>query len=111
MAYNLIVTEHADTLIDSLAGYLAQDLHNSDAALHFLDEMESIYARLEENPLQFPKSADDFLKRRGYREALLSRMDYRVVFRIEEPQTVYIVGVFHTLENYRIKVEEPNFMN
>ena len=111
MAYNLIVTEHADTLIDSLAGYLAQKLHNSDAALHFLNEMQAIYARLEENPFQFPESNDDFLKRRGYREALLSEMDYRVVFRIEEPQTVYIVGVFHTLENYRIKVKEPNFVN
>ena len=105
MAYNLIVTEHADALIDRLAGYLAEKLHNPDAALHFLDEMEKIYTRLEENPLQFSESSDDFLRRRGYREALLSEMDYRVVFRIEKPRTIYIVGVFHTLENYKVKVK------
>ena len=100
MAYNLIVTDHADSLIDSLTFYLLNNLHNPDVALHFIDGLENVYARLEENPFQFPESNDDFLQRRGYREALVPERDYRVVFRIEEPSTIYIVGVFHTLENY-----------
>lgn len=100
MAYELIVTEHAEGMIDRSTGYLVHKLQNSDAALRFLDGMENVYGRLEENPFQFPESADDFLKHRGYHEALVSDMNYRVVFRIEE-KTVYIVGVFHTLENYR----------
>ena len=100
MAYNLIVTNHADSLIDSLTFYLLNNLHNPDAALHFMNGLEKIYARLEENPFQFPQSSDDFLRSREYREALVPEMDYRVVFHIEEPSTVYIVGVFHTLENY-----------
>ena len=110
MAYNLIVTEHADAMIDRLAGYLVNKLCNPDAALHFLDGMDVIYLRLEENPLQFPESNDEFLRHRGYRVALVSGMNYRVVFRIEEPQTVYIVGVFHTLEDYRAKVKNANYI-
>ena len=106
MAYSLIVAENADTLIDRLAGYLAKNLQNPDAALRFLDGMEDVYARLEDNPFQFPESNDEFLRRKGYREALLPKMAYRVVFRVEEPQTVYIVGVFHALENYPAKVAD-----
>lgn len=61
--------------------------------------------RLAENSLQFPESSDNFLQRRGYREALVPDMDYRVVFHIEEPSTVYIVGLFHTLEKLCDEIE------
>ena len=105
MAYNLIVTEHADSLIDSVTFHLLHNLHNPDAALHFMDGLEKVYERLAENPFQFPESRDDFLRRREYREALVPEMDYRVVFRIEDPKEVYIVGVFHALEHYVTKVE------
>ena len=59
MAYNLIVTEHADSLIDSLTFYLLHNLHNPGAALHFMDGLENVYERLAENPFQFPESRDD----------------------------------------------------
>ena len=39
----------------------------------------------------------------GYREAVLVDMGYVIVFRIEEA-SVYVVGVFHQLENYRKKI-------
>ena len=42
-------------------------------------------------------------KRRGYREAVLTDMDYMIVFRVEET-SVYVTGIFHQLENYRKKV-------
>lgn len=103
MAYNLIITDHADELIDNLVGYLLRKLYNPDAALRLLDGMEQLYQRLSDNPLQFPESTDERLSRMGYREALVSNMDYRIVFRIEM-QTVYIVGVYHGLEDYRKKV-------
>ena len=53
MAYKLIITERADELIDRLAAYLVNKLKNPDAASHFLDELETIYNRLEDNPYQF----------------------------------------------------------
>lgn len=105
MAYNLIVTERADELIENLAGYLMEKLRNPDAAVHFLDELDSLYDRLEMNPFQYSESRDPYLARRGYREAVFQGMSYRVVFRVEE-HTVYIAGVYHNLENYGKKVEK-----
>ena len=104
MAYKLIVTERADELIDRLITYLVHNLKSPDAASHFLDELETIYDRLQENPCQFPESKDEYLFLRGYREALFREMNYRVVFRTDE-QTVYIPGVFHTLEDCRKKAD------
>ena len=105
MVYKLIVSERADELIESLFSYLLVRLDSSQAAVHFLDELDGLYDRLLENPMQFPKSSDGLLKSRGYREALFSSMQYRLVFRVES-KMVYIVGVFHDLENYQEKVEE-----
>ena len=103
MAYKLIVSEHTDELIDGLVGYLVKKLKNPDAALHLMDGLESIYERLAESPMQFPESSDDFLRSRGYREALVPEMRYRIFFRIES-RVVYIVGVFHTLEDFAQKL-------
>ena len=99
MAYDLIISDPADEMINRLTGYIAFHLNNPEAAAHLLDELEAVYLRLIENPWQFPESKDRYLYRKGYREALLSGMNYRIIFRIEE-SSVYIVGVFHTLEDY-----------
>ena len=93
MAYNLIITERADELVDRLVAYLVNNLKNPDAASHFLDELETIYNRLEENPFQFAESKDEYLFMRGYRDALFQEMSYHVVFRVAE-QSVYVLGVF-----------------
>ena len=68
-----------------------------------MDCIDRIYERLEENPFQFPESTDVNLIRMGYREAVLTDMDYVIIFRVEE-SSVYVVGIFHQLENYRKKV-------
>ena len=104
MAYNLIITERADELIDRLTAYLLNNLKNPDAAAHFLDELDTIYNRLEENPCQFAESKDKYLFMRGYRDALFKEMNYRVIFRVDE-QSVYVLGVFHTLEDYARKLD------
>lgn len=103
MAYKLIVTEKAEELLDNLVCYLIDRLKNDQAAVHLFDSIEKIYDRLEENPYQFPESRDANLKWMGYREAVLIDMNYVIVFRVEEI-SVYVVGVFHQLENYRKKI-------
>jgi len=105
MAYKLIITERADELIEKLFLYLMQKIKNPDAAVHFLDELDKVYSRLEENPFQFHESPDDYLKSREYREAHFTGMQYHLVFRVEE-KSVFIVGVFHDLENYAEKMKE-----
>ena len=54
MAYNLSITEHTDELLDNILCHLIYKIKNGQAAKHLLDEIEHIYGRLEENPLQFP---------------------------------------------------------
>jgi len=105
MAYNLVITDRADELIDSCVNYIINKLKKSPAAQRLLDGISGIYDRLEENPYQFSDSKDDYLRRRGYKEALISDMQYKIVFRIEE-STVYVVGLFHDLEDYPSKVME-----
>lgn len=104
MAYNLIITEKAEELLDNLVYHLIYRLKNNQAAVHLFDSVEKIYDRLEENPYQFPESRDANLKRLGYREAVLIDMNYVIIFRVEE-FSVYVVGVFHQLENYRKKIQ------
>lgn len=103
MAYKLMITEHADELLDGLLVHLIYRLQNEQAAQHLLNEIEKIYDRLEENPMQFPLSRDVYLSGRDYREAIVPQMAYVVVFRVTG-DVVNVVGIFHQLENYRRKI-------
>ncbi|MCM1220030.1 MAG: type II toxin-antitoxin system RelE/ParE family toxin [Lachnospiraceae bacterium] len=103
MAYKLIVTEHADKLLDNLIHHLLYRLKNEQAARHLLNGVEAIYERLEENPMQFPLSRDVYLAGMGYHEAIISQMDYIVIFRVE-CDIVKVVGIFHQLEDYQRKL-------
>lgn len=103
MAYKLVVSKHADELLDNLVYHLIYKLKSEQAARHLLNGIENIYERLEENPLQFPFSRDTFLAGKGYHEAIVPGMDYIVVFNVKA-NTINVVGVFHQLENYQRKV-------
>lgn len=103
MAYKLIITEHADKLLDNILHYLIYQLKNEQAAKHLLNEINKIYNRLEENPLQFSLSRDTYLAKKGYHEAVAQQMNYIIIFSINI-NIVNIVGIFHQLENYHKKL-------
>ena len=103
MDYKLVISEHADELLDNLVYYLLYRLKNEQAARHLLDGMNGVYDRLETNPFQFPLSRDVYLANKGYHEAVVPQMDYIVIFDVRE-DTVNVVGVFHQLENYQSKL-------
>ena len=103
MGYRLIITDRAEELLDGLVNYLLYKLKYQQAAIHLLDNIERIYDRLEENPFQFPLSMDTYLLHKGYREAVLPDMNYVLIFKIEG-NNVYVLGVFHQLEQYRKKL-------
>ena len=103
MAYKLIITEHAEELLDKLVYHLIYRLKNEQAAKLLLDGVDNVYDRLETNPEQFPVSRDAFWAKRGYHEAVVPQMDYVIVFDIRS-DTVNVVGVFHQLENYQRKI-------
>lgn len=100
MIYNLIITKRAEELLENIIGYLLNSLHNKSAAIHLLDSIEKIYGRIENNPYEFPYSQDDYLQFKKYRVAVVSDMNYLVIYKIEK-MNVYILGVFHNLENYK----------
>ena len=68
-----------------------------------LDSIENIYDRLEDNPFQFSECRDAYLAKRGYREAVVSQMNYIIVFDVRA-DVVNVVGIFHQLENYQSKL-------
>ncbi|MBD5477975.1 MAG: type II toxin-antitoxin system RelE/ParE family toxin [Lachnospiraceae bacterium] len=107
MAYELIVTEHADELLDNLVQHLLYRLKSEQAARHLLDGIRNVYERLEENPMQFPLSRDAYLANKGYHEAVVPQMDYMLVFNVKA-DVVNVVGVFHQLENYQRKISFQN---
>lgn len=103
MSYKLVVTERAEELLDNLLLYLAVNLKNKSASAHLLNGIESIYLRLQENPLQFPFSQDPILFYKGYRVAIVPEMNYIVIFSISE-DIVNVVGFFHSLEDYSNRI-------
>lgn len=105
MAYKLMITKRAEELLDDLFYYLIFQLKSPQGATHLFEGIEKVYIRLEENPYQFPESRGLYLKRLGYREAVLTDMKYVIVFRVED-YIVYVVGIFHQLEQYRRKIED-----
>lgn len=103
MAYKLNITEHVDEQLDHILYYLIHQFKSEQAAKHLLNEIEHIYCRLEENPMQFPICRDMYLAKRGYHEAVAGQMDYVIVFGVKA-DVVNIVGIFHQLENYQKKL-------
>ncbi len=103
MAYELVVTEHADELLDHILRYFIYQFKNKHAAVHLLDEIQNIYDRLEDNPLQFPLSRDTYLANKEYHEAVVGQMNYTIVFNVRA-NVVNIVGIFHHLEIYQKKL-------
>lgn len=103
MAYNLIITERAGEQLDNVLNYLVNQLKSMQAAKHLLSQVEVVYDTLEDNPFLYPVSRDPFLKSRDYREAIAPKMNYKIVFEIEDDE-VTILGIFHQLENYPRKV-------
>lgn len=105
MAYKLIITERADELLDNLVFHLLHSLKSEQATIHLLNSISKIYDRIQDNPYQFPICRDDNLKSKEYREAIVAGMNYIIIYRVED-MTVYIVGIFHELEEYKSKVEK-----
>lgn len=103
MAYKINVTERADELLDNLMYHLIFRLKNKQAAKHLLDCIDVIYDRLEVNPFQFAEYGDLYLARKGYREAVVSQMNYIIIFDVRD-DVVNVVGIFHQLENYPSKL-------
>ena len=81
----------------------SRSLRNSDAARSILDDIAAVYERLEHLPEATPLCRDIYLRAKEYRKIALPHHNYLLIYRVAA-QTVYIVGVFHMLENDREKL-------
>lgn len=105
MGYNLEVTRKASQHADKLVAYLLDPLKNGQAASNFLSGIDEVYARLEEDPWQFPACTDYVLRKKEYRKAKIPGMSYVVIYQVDKDiRMVYVMGIFHELENYGIKL-------
>jgi plasmid stabilization system protein ParE len=104
MAYKLIATDEMEALLDERIVYLLSQFHNDRAASHLLDRINEIYDHLEDNPYIYRESQDPFLKAFHYHEAKVTDMDYIIIYKIVG-NIVYILGIFHSLENYSEKMK------
>lgn len=104
MAYNLITTDEMNDLLDNCVDYLIHTLMNNEAAAHLLDSLAIIYQHLEDNPHIYQESQDPFMKTYHYHEVKIPKMDYIIVYKIEE-KDVYILGIYHSLEDYCNKIK------
>ena len=60
MDYKLVISEHADELLDNIVYYLLYRLKSEQAVRHLLEGIDGIYDRMETNPFQFPLSRDAY---------------------------------------------------
>jgi plasmid stabilization system protein ParE len=81
--------EAEDDIYEAAAWYESQRLRLGH---DFLDAIEASFARISENPLQFP------VLYRGTRRALLSRFPFGVFFRVES-EDVVVLAVMHASRN------------
>ncbi len=97
--YELFITEGAEQDLDGIVDYIAVKLANPTAAGTFLDNVEACYESLRHTPRMFAECADTYLKRKGYRKALINH--YLLIFRIDlKARRVYVLRFFYTGQDY-----------
>lgn len=104
MAYNIVSTDEMNLLLDKCVRYLLGKFKSEQAAEHLLNGVAEVYDKLESNPNIFRLSEDPFMKAMDYHEAKISEMDYVIIYKVVA-ENVYVLGIFHTLENYASKMK------
>ena len=99
MAYKLIVSTEAHRDIDEITAYIACDLNNTQAAISFIDNVESSYRYIVENLHMYGMCADARLRKEGYRKIPLK--NHLLIYRVDDAQKhVFIVRVLYDSRDY-----------
>ncbi|MDD4025368.1 MAG: type II toxin-antitoxin system RelE/ParE family toxin [Kiritimatiellae bacterium] len=97
--YEILVTDFAEQDLDGIVEYIAVKLANPPAAGTFLDNVEACYGSLRRTPRMFSECEDKYLKRKGYRKALIH--NYLLIFRIDgKARRVYVLRFFYAGQDY-----------
>jgi len=98
MNYEVIITERAKALLDSIINYILLRFNNEQAALNVMDDAENTKVRLSHVAGSLRLCEDSRLRDLGYRTIHFRYHRYFMLYRIEDG-TVYVDGVYHDLQN------------
>ncbi|CAM3352648.1 type II toxin-antitoxin system RelE/ParE family toxin [Aequorivita lipolytica] len=96
MIYKTLLLPIAYEELDEAVGFY--EAHKKGLGKDFLEEINSIYFYLLENPFTFRKN------NKGYYEAVLKRFPILIIYEVKE-NTIYIGSFFHTSRNPKTKPE------
>ncbi|MGM9528517.1 MAG: type II toxin-antitoxin system RelE/ParE family toxin [Phascolarctobacterium sp.] len=103
MDFKIIISENAARQLENILDYLIYRLHSPQAASNVLNEIEAAYTQMQYMADSMPYCQDRYLLSKGYRKWPLSKHDYVLLYQVKG-NVVYVNGVFHMLENYRMKL-------
>ena len=95
----LLVSPAANRDLDSILSYLINELCNPQAAGNLLDEVESAYTALVENPEAFEMCRDQRLAELEYRKVQVG--NYLMIYQYESKlDEINVLRFFHESQNY-----------
>ena len=103
MNYNVVFTEAANRNLDVLVKYIINEFCNKQAAKHLLESIADVIDNIGENPYMYSRCKEPFLYFKGYRRAIITGTKYILIYK-KENTNVYIMGIFHSLEDYKNKL-------
>lgn len=99
MAYNLVITQMAESELDDIVCYISDDLKNPPAAVSFLEQVENCYNHLVDNPFIYSLCDNPELKNKGYHKVVIK--NYIMIYKVDKPaNTVYILHIFFGRRDY-----------
>ena len=97
--YDVMISPAAKADLDEIIRYIVLELENPAAAQTLSDKVDERISDLEEMPSKFSFCKDPILRAQGYHAVTAN--DYVLIYRIlEESIAVWIVHIYHTLQNY-----------
>lgn len=99
MAYEIVVSNEAHQDIAAIVAYIANELHNLQAASKFLDDIEQSYHKIANNPFTYSLCSDGRLRRQGYRKVTIK--NYLMLYYLDENKDIaYVVRVIYAARDY-----------
>ena len=97
--YDVLISPEAQANLDEIIRYIILELENPVSAQTLSDKVDERLSDLEEMPGKFPFCKDPILRVQGYHAVTAN--NYVIIYRIlEESNSVWIVHIYHTLQNY-----------
>ncbi|MBN3585816.1 type II toxin-antitoxin system RelE/ParE family toxin, partial [Algoriphagus aestuarii] len=85
--------------LDDIFSYIADKLHNKEAAINFLEKINYQIMRLQDFPFSGSLVSDKFLRDKGYRTVIVN--NYIAFYLVNELEKhIVIVRILHNKQNY-----------